>query len=827
MARRYRDAAAKLQQNIHKHLKEIKDLSSSEDEEPYEPSVLEGVFQSYWRGGGDTHMTNRTRNLLEEALSGRSVTCLICIGSIKRADAIWTCDHCHSYFHLSCIQKWANDSINLRSEEIQAPIVIVKRKNIEWCCPKCRTTYSKEEIPHKYRCFCGKTDDPPYHPWLVPHTCGEICGRKISFGDNCKHKCLLLCHPGPCPPCPQTINGICYCGNEQKRVRCSAPKWSCGETCSKLLPCRSHKCENICHEGDCSPCHYTSLQHCLCGAEKAKRPCTDLIWQCSKVCNKKYSCGFHNCLDTCHSGSCGPCPNSGLRTCPCGAIKRHVQCPDSIETCLSTCGKRQEGCEHTCPEKCHKGPCPPCQVMVEKKCHCSTHARSLPCSKDFRCDTKCRGIRPCGKHVCARKCCSGNCPPCEKLCDKPLQCGRHKCTTICHHGPCYPCPRESKIMCRCKETFITVPCGREKYVKPPKCNQKCNIKYKCGHIEENKHSCHFGDCPPCKAVCNKSYEKCDHKCKAQCHEYVIVVFKQVEKPATPWEVQPPKTKVVALDCPPCEAPVTVICFGEHDSEMQPCHLASRRCCGRHCNKDLDCTNHKCSLLCHLYSPDSNYPNVPSSCRQCDRECSVPRPAECAHKCPKRACHPGPCPPCEVLERIKCFCAVTEIYLRCRELCAANDETLSCKQQCPKNLACGHRCKKSCHRDSCGENQICMKKTKIHCSCGNLKKEASCNLVRSSEIKVDCDSTCEAKKLAVKCEKEKEEKRLKELEEERNRKELAEYEWKLSGKKKQHREKKMIINEDNRNYVQKYWVPILTIVIVILSGVLYIINFSGV
>ncbi|XP_034825862.1 NF-X1-type zinc finger protein NFXL1 [Maniola hyperantus] len=823
MARRYRDAAAKLQENVKKHLQIIKnEVSSSEDEEPFEQNVLDGVFQSYWRGGGDTRMLERTKNLLEESISGRSITCLICIGSIKRADAIWTCEHCYSYFHLSCIQKWSNDSISLRSEESHGPIAVFRPKNIEWCCPKCRHSYDKDDIPRKYRCFCGKTDDPACHPWLIPHTCGEVCGKRLSLGESCKHKCLLLCHPGPCPPCPQTVNGACFCGKERKRVRCSAALWSCQQPCKRILPCKSHKCEIECHNGDCPPCNYTSLQSCQCGAEKIKRPCNDLTWQCTKQCNKQYACGYHKCEKTCHIGSCGSCPNSGVQSCPCGSNERYIQCPDVIETCVSTCGKKHEDCEHNCPAKCHKGPCPPCQVLIEKKCQCSTHTRSLPCSKEFRCETKCRRTRPCGKHGCGRKCCDGNCPPCEKVCDKPLQCGRHKCTTVCHRGPCYPCPLESKVTCRCKETFITVPCGREKHTRPPKCSMPCKIKYKCGHVEENKHTCHFGDCPPCKAVCNKTYE-CGHLCVATCHEYVSVVFKQVEKPATPWEIQPTKTKIVNLVCPPCETPVLITCFGEHETDYQPCHTAARRPCGRECGRPLACGNHLCDLLCHLHEFNPDYPNVPYACKPCNKECSKVRPKKCTHKCAKQSCHPGPCPLCNILERIPCHCKVTEIYMQCWELATATEEMLSCKQQCPKNLDCGHRCKKVCHAEPCRDNQTCLKKAKINCPCGNLKKEAPCKAVRNSEIQIKCDESCEAKKIAAKLEREKEEKRLKELELEKNRKELEEYEWKLSGKKKKYKEKKIVINRDDRNWLRKFWVPILSIPVVILAAIYCIFN----
>ncbi|XP_011560522.3 NF-X1-type zinc finger protein NFXL1 [Plutella xylostella] len=816
MSRKYRDAAAKLQQNVQKHLQGMKEVSSSDDEDPYESSVLEGVLQSYQSRGGDAHMLQRTKNLLEESLSGRAVTCLICIGSIKRLDAIWTCGHCYSYFHLSCIQKWSNDSISLRSEENHGPIAVVKPKKIEWCCPKCRNSYSKDEIPRNYYCFCGKARDPPCHPWLIPHSCGEICQKRLSDGDNCKHKCLLLCHPGPCPPCPQMVNGVCYCEKEHKKVRCSSAKWSCGSPCRRLLSCKSHKCENTCHVGDCPPCTYTSVQSCQCGAEKVKRPCNDPKWRCLKPCNKPFSCGYHKCEEICHSSDCGLCPNSGMRSCPCGANQRYVECPDVMETCLETCGKIHEDCGHSCPEKCHKGSCPPCLVLVEKKCHCGTHMKSLPCSKDFRCDTKCRGSRDCGKHACAKKCCNGNCPPCEKVCDKPLQCGRHKCSTVCHRGPCYPCPRESKVTCRCKETSITVPCGRERHTKPPRCSLPCKIKYKCGHTTENVHQCHFGDCPPCKAICDKLYD-CNHKCVATCHEYVAVTFKQIEKPATPWEVQQPKTKIMTLDCPPCETNVPMSCFGGHETVFQKCHVAARYPCGRECGRELPCKKHMCSLPCHLFEHEKSYPNVPSNCEPCDRECLVPRPEKCVHKCPRSSCHPGDCPPCVVAKRLPCHCGLNELYMKCNEFIVASEEQLSCKQQCPRNMACGHRCRNSCHPGPC-QGQVCTKKTKAYCSCGNLRKELPCNVARDGK-KVDCDESCKAKQLAAMLEKENEEKRRKEQEEEKNRRELAEYEWKLSGKKRKHKERRVVENADDRSLLQKFWIPV-TAVTVLVSAALY-------
>lgn len=60
--------------------------------------------------------------------------------------------------------------------------------------PKCRFEYKRSETPSRYYCYCGKVENPAVDPWLVPHSCGQICERE--FKPSCGHKCLLLCHPG-------------------------------------------------------------------------------------------------------------------------------------------------------------------------------------------------------------------------------------------------------------------------------------------------------------------------------------------------------------------------------------------------------------------------------------------------------------------------------------------------------------------------------------------------------------------------------------------------------------------------------------------------------
>lgn len=73
-------------------------------------------------------------------------------------------------------------------------IIEINFSNFILCSPKCRFEYKRSDTPSRYYCYCGKVEDPPLDPWLVPHSCGQVCER--DFKPPCGHKCLLLCHPG-------------------------------------------------------------------------------------------------------------------------------------------------------------------------------------------------------------------------------------------------------------------------------------------------------------------------------------------------------------------------------------------------------------------------------------------------------------------------------------------------------------------------------------------------------------------------------------------------------------------------------------------------------
>ena len=131
------------------------------------------------------------------------------------------------------------------------------------------------------RCFCGSTQDPKPPRLATPHSCGNSCARSRL----CGHPCPLPCHPGPCPPCMITIQNPCHCGKDTIALVCSRANpttsgrvallanRSCGHKCGKPLFCQNHVCQDICHDGECTPCAVTDLARCWCGKERKQLAC--------------------------------------------------------------------------------------------------------------------------------------------------------------------------------------------------------------------------------------------------------------------------------------------------------------------------------------------------------------------------------------------------------------------------------------------------------------------------------------------------------------------------------------------------------------------------
>uniref|UniRef100_A0A8C4QJ29 Nuclear transcription factor, X-box binding-like 1 n=2 Tax=Eptatretus burgeri TaxID=7764 RepID=A0A8C4QJ29_EPTBU len=720
--------------------------SSSDDDLDDEKGqqLFDFTFKQYFhtKDSVDGEDVERTRHLVLEMCEGGAVTCLICLASVRRVHPLWSCESCFAPFHLSCVQKWARDSMELM------PTVLSQKhfpnRTQPWLCPKCRASYP--EPPLRYHCFCGQVEEPKPDPWLTPHSCGQICNRTLK--PSCGHRCLLLCHPGPCPPCPVTVQSRCHCGKATPMPRrCGHRAWSCGAVCEHKLNCGQHSCDKTCHPGECLTCVNLSIQPCLCGHNQKQRPCASPSWQCQRVCGKQFSCGVHTCQMICHSGACLSCPTSGLRTCPCGKTPCELPCTEEPPTCGDTCAKPLACGQHRCNQRCHRGPCETCRQVVDKSCRCGRHTRSTQCSRPYLCDTRCIQLRPCGRHTCRRKCCIGDCPPCDQPCGRLLQCKTHRCPSLCHPGRCYPCVEEVTVRCACGFSSINVSCGCERNTRPPRCNQLCSSPPICHHPKRAPHRCHPWKCPPCQLPCNRMHKDCGHLCPDPCHDAVLVTPAQ---PAIsgPWEkIELPRPKIQAQPCSPCKVPVPVSCLGKHEVSTLPCQESRPYSCGRPCGKFLPCGNHTCQEPCHAFAdgrtpPDDQRPI--SICPPCEVGCLRPRLEGCPHQC-TLPCHPGPCPTCCQIIKVACHCKLTLLHLCCSKLVSASEEKraslLSCSNRCPLELPCGHRCKATCHAGPCPDPETCLHRVKIRCSCRRLKKEAACWRVQQGLVLLDCDSEC--------------------------------------------------------------------------------------
>ncbi|XP_065844834.1 NF-X1-type zinc finger protein NFXL1-like [Oscarella lobularis] len=788
-----------------KQLAEEQDFDSSSEGDDLNDDEISSVTLKGYTTATEGDLA-RTKSLLNDLCRSGAIVCLICISSVKRDNPVWNCCGCFTVFHLQCIQKWARDGVALR----QLHGTATEEKTEHWFCPKCRKEYVASQCPTQYLCFCGKEIDPKFDPWLVPHSCGQTCGRLLQ--PECGHSCSILCHPGPCPPCPLTVRVSCCCGRSDSAVRrCSAPYWSCGKRCEKKLQCDRHVCQKPCHGGDCPPCSKTSQRSCRCGNESEIRPCASPDWQCGKVCGKVYPCGHHKCEEVCHAGSCGSCPRSGNRRCPCGKTKSVLPCTEDVPSCGDTCGKLLSCGVHRCMQLCHTGDCGLCRQMVKKACCCGRKEKTVQCHQEYYCETKCDRKRDCGRHPCKRKCCDGNCSPCEQLCQRLLNCRNHKCSSRCHSGQCYPCIETVDIACNCGATVVTVPCGREKRTRPPRCKEPCKIPPDCHHSQRQAHVCHFGNCPPCTQICSKPLVGCEHACPFKCHTAVRKSI-QTNRPVglAPWKsyTAPTQPSLVELPCEPCQIPLTLRCFGGHQTQSFPCSKARPFSCGWPCDRPLACTNHKCELPCH---PEEN------PCEVCERPCSRPRPAGCRHEC-WSACHPGVCEPCKAIIKFQCHCQVTTLRVKCYEWTSASEskrmEMKCCGNQCPLSLDCGHRCWMTCHEGPCPDARECEKKTAVRCSCRRIKKDFPCREVKTGRVSVPCSLECEEEKL--KKEKERAELERKQYEETRlkNQKEVEEFKRKIEGRKRKRKEK--VVLEEKKGFWQKRWQIILPCVILVLA-----------
>ncbi|KAJ1528779.1 hypothetical protein ONE63_007163 [Megalurothrips usitatus] len=560
------------------------------------------------RNGDDVSQRER----LTEQLSRGTLECLVCCDRVRQQDSVWSCSNCYHVLHLRCVMKWAKSS----------------KVETGWRCPACQNVTSV--IPSQYRCFCNKAVEPQWNRQDTPHTCGEVCGKsRASLRPLCVHRCSLLCHPGPCPPCVAQVTRECGCGKTSQRVKCGLDKpLLCESICDKVLNCGIHSCKADCHTGACDPCSQKIEQVCYCKKQSKEVDCVPenhgiFEFSCSDICGHELACGNHKCDIVCHEGKCKPCQLTPdvVTHCPCGQTslstspdEKRMSCMDPIPTCGKICGRvlscGQPSNPHTCKSNCHSGACPPCPLMTVVRCRCGYMDKELPCEQlttkadDARCDKRCNKKRSCGKHKCNQPCCIEIDHPCPLPCNHSLTCGLHRCEQLCHRGHCQPCWRTSFEELYCE-------CGVEVLYPPVPCGTKL---------------------PPCRRPCSREHD-CEHPPLHNCHS------------------EP--------NCPPCTVLTQKYCYGNHELRKSiPCHLKEFSC-GLPCNKDLPCGSHKCIQLCH--KGDCLRPGV-----TCTQPCVSLRPA-CQHPC-SASCHSGSCPdiPCKEMVKVTCECGHRSAMRPCAE-----------------------------------------------------------------------------------------------------------------------------------------------------------------
>lgn len=559
---------------------------------------------------------------LIEQLSEEKYECMVCCDIIRVMAPVWSCQSCYHVFHLNCIKKWA------RSPASQADVSAEG-----WRCPACQNVTIKQ--PSSYSCFCGKVTNPEWQRSEIPHSCGDMCGKKRS-GLDCHHPCNILCHPGPCPQCPAFVTKSCICGKTSQPMRCGqAAVLKCDKVCGAALNCVKHTCVQVCHSGSCPPCQLQVQQVCYCGTTTRDVLCgTDQEgfdgsghFSCQKLCGKMLNCEAHQCEQVCHRGPCQPCPRSPtlVKTCPCGqtplakllelGYSERRSCTDPIPSCGKTCNKPlpcgSSDTIHLCEKLCHEGDCGPCSLTSTVRCRCGNKTKEVPCEKIqkedellFTCEKRCNKKRSCGRHKCGELCCVSVEHKCPLICSYKLDCGIHRCQEPCHRGNCEHCWQSSfdELTCHCGLTVLypPIPCG----TKPPECKNLCTRRHECEHPVF--HNCHSEEkCPPCTYLTQK------------------------------W------------------------CMGKHEQRSNiPCHLQDISC-GLTCNKMLSCDMHRCKRICHRGEclPDGS----------CQQPCTLPR-SDCSHPC-AAPCHQGSsCPrtTCTAKVSLQCGCGRRKDTVVCTE-----------------------------------------------------------------------------------------------------------------------------------------------------------------
>ena len=286
------------------------------------------------------------------------------------------------------------------------------------------------------------------------------------------------------PICEKVVENSCSCHSKKLKVICfklnypedildflgvvrENPIEKCNRVCKTLKNCGIHKCDRVC-------CNLRNLK-----IRNYSTQDPNGYHLCFKICGKPLPCGKHNCENYCHRGNCKPCAyiiHEGELKCTCGKTTKKAPyiCGSKLE-CQFPCSINRP-CGHLCPLNCHVGPCPPCDVLVNKKCRCTKETfKNIKCgdSKILICNNICDCILPCGVHFCQLKCHIHDEEYdknyiCNMPCQRQLLKCEHLCKEKCHgESECneYKCDEKINWYCKCKTNKKSVICGEFKKEK--------------------------------------------------------------------------------------------------------------------------------------------------------------------------------------------------------------------------------------------------------------------------------------------------------------------------------------------------------------------------
>ncbi|XP_037652778.1 transcriptional repressor NF-X1 isoform X5 [Choloepus didactylus] len=189
------------------------------------------------------------------------------------------------------------------------------------------------------------------------HKCPLICGRKLRCG---LHRCEEPCHRGNCQTCWQASFDelTCHCGASviYPPVPCGTKPPECTQTCARVHEC-DHPVYHSCHsEEKCPPCTFLTQKWCMGRHElRSNIPCHLVDISCGLPCCAVLPCGMHKCQRLCHKGEClrdeackQPCttPRADCGH-PCMA-PCHLSSPCPVTACKAKielqceCGRRKE-----------------------------------------------------------------------------------------------------------------------------------------------------------------------------------------------------------------------------------------------------------------------------------------------------------------------------------------------------------------------------------------------------------------------------------------------------------------------------------------------------